>query len=168
MIFQHHSEVIFKNKKHAAVMKNCSTTSLLCVGKTQGYSPIMVHTGRLGPKFRRQVYERVGITSGGSRGARGARVPPLFLDQAEARKAEKKFFGDRPPAPPPLFQGLDPALITVVEAFEKEKKICHFGPKRLTGACEKVEKQLTTFLIKTSTQKMGIRTWGNITENKSG
>ena len=45
MIFQHHSEVIFKNKKHAAVMKNCSTTSLLCVGKTQGYSPIMVHTG---------------------------------------------------------------------------------------------------------------------------
>ena len=39
MIFQHHSEVIFKNKKHAAVMKNCSTTSLLCVGKTQGVLP---------------------------------------------------------------------------------------------------------------------------------
>ena len=84
------------------MMKNCSKTSLLCVGKTQGYSPIMVHTGGLGPKFRRQVYERVGITSGGSRGARGARVPPLFLDQAEARKAEKIFFGDRPPAPSPL------------------------------------------------------------------
>ena len=155
------------------MMKNCSTTSLLCVGKTQGYSPIMVHTGRLGPKFRRQVYERVGITSGGSRGAGGpgGPGPPLFLYQAEARMAEKIFFGDRPPAPcplPPLSQGLDPALITVVEAFEKEKKICHFGPKRLTGACEKVEKQPTTFLIKTSTQKMGIRTWGNITENKSG
>ena len=106
----------------------------------------------------------------GGPGGRGARVPPLFLDQAEARKAEKIFFGDRPPAPPPppLSQGLDPALITVVEAFEKEKKICHFGPQRVTGACEKVEKQLTTFLIKTSTQKMGIRTWGNITENKSG
>ena len=78
MIFQHHSEVIFKNKKHAAVMKNCSTTSLLCVGKTQGYSPIMVHTGRLGPKFRRQVYERVGITSGGSRGAGRPVSPPYF------------------------------------------------------------------------------------------
>ena len=78
MIFQHHSEVIFKNKKHAAVMKNCSTTSLLCVGKTHGYSPIMVHTGRLGPKFRRQVYERVGITSGGSRGAGGPGSPLIF------------------------------------------------------------------------------------------
>ena len=79
----------------------------------------MVHTGRLGPKFRRQVYERVGITSGGSR---GARVPPLFLDQAEARMAEKIIFGDRPPPPPPLSQSLDPALITVVEAFEKVQK----------------------------------------------
>ena len=62
----------------------------------------MVHTGRLGPKFRRQVYESVGITSGGSRGAGGPAPPPLFLDQAEARMAEKIFFGDRPPPPPPL------------------------------------------------------------------
>ena len=29
--------------------------------------------------------------------------PPLFLDQTEARGAEKNFFGD----PPPLSQGLD-------------------------------------------------------------
>ena len=35
--------------------------------------------------------------------------------------AKKVFFGDRPPRPP-LSQSLDPALITVVEAFEKVKK----------------------------------------------
>ena len=46
--------------------------------------------------------------------------PPLFLDQTEARRAEKFFFGDRPPLPPyvsvwmtvpPLSQGMDPALV---------------------------------------------------------
>ena len=37
----------------------------------------------------------------------GAARPPLFLDQTEARRAEKDFFGDRPPHPPPLSQGLD-------------------------------------------------------------
>ena len=43
------------------------------------------------------------LSSGGSRG----RGPPLFLDQSEARRAEKKFFW-RPPFPPsPLSQGLD-------------------------------------------------------------
>ena len=35
------------------------------------------------------------ISSGGSRGR--ARVPRLFLDQTEARRAEKIFFGDRAP-----------------------------------------------------------------------
>ena len=47
---------------------------------------------------------------GGSRG--GARVPPLFLDQTVARRAEKIFFWNPPPPPlpPPLSQGLDPAL----------------------------------------------------------
>ena len=54
--------------------------------------------------------------------------PVIFLDQTEARRAEKKFSGDRPPptylgvwmtAPPPrpllalLSQGLDPALLTL-------------------------------------------------------
>ena len=51
-------------------------------------------------------------------GARGP-GPPLFLDPTEARRTEKKNFGDRPPPPylrvwmtepPPLSQGLDPAL----------------------------------------------------------
>ena len=35
--------------------------------------------------------------NGGSRGG----GPPLFLDQTEAQKAEKKLFGDHPPPPPP-------------------------------------------------------------------
>ena len=43
--------------------------------------------------------------SGGSRGGpRGTQAPPLFLDQTEARRAEKNIFGD---APSPLSQGLD-------------------------------------------------------------
>ena len=54
----------------------------------------------------------VDVSSAGSRvGPRGgAPPPPLFLVQTEARRAEKIFFGDRPPAlsngpddrPPPL------------------------------------------------------------------
>ena len=34
---------------------------------------------------------------------------PLFLDQTEARRAEK-IWGETAPPPPPLSQGLDPAL----------------------------------------------------------
>ena len=44
--------------------------------------------------------------SGGSRGGgMGARVP-LFLDQTEAQKNEKKLRGDQPP-PPPIISGSD-------------------------------------------------------------
>ena len=32
---------------------------------------------------------------------------PLFLDQTEARRAEKIFFWRPPPPPPPLSEGLD-------------------------------------------------------------
>ena len=44
----------------------------------------------------------------------GDPVPPLFLDQTEARRAEKFFLetAPPPPLPSPLSQGLDPALIT--------------------------------------------------------
>ena len=72
--------------------------------------------------------------SGGSKG--GACCPPnppppphpLFLDQTEAPRAEKTFFGDRAspalsqsrddrPPPPPLFlsESLDPSLKTAIE-----------------------------------------------------
>ena len=51
-------------------------------------------------------------------GPGGPAPPPLFLDQTEARGAEKIFFGDPPPylrvwmtPPPPFFsEGLDPPL----------------------------------------------------------
>ena len=50
---------------------------------------------------------------------------PLFLDQTEARRAEERFFGDRPPPrphPPSFSQGMDPALHYIklsVSAFFK-------------------------------------------------
>ena len=53
---------------------------------------------------------------------------PLFLDQTEARRAEKFFLGDRPgvwmaapPTPPPptlLSEGLDPVLIIITPVRE--------------------------------------------------
>ena len=64
---------------------------------------------------------RISLAVAGSRGgARGARPPfPLFLDQTEARRAEKIFSGDRPPTP--LSQGLDTtlssSLLTLVIKF---------------------------------------------------
>ena len=51
-------------------------------------------------------------------------MPPLFLDQTEAQRAENIFFGD---CPPPLSQGLDdpPSLSwsgsATVEAKEKKQ-----------------------------------------------
>ena len=40
--------------------------------------------------------------SGGSRGGARGDWPPLLLDQTEARRAEKNFFGE---GPPPLISG---------------------------------------------------------------
>ena len=37
--------------------------------------------------------------SGGSRGGAQGACPPLFLDQTEAQRAGKKFFGDQPSPP---------------------------------------------------------------------
>ena len=56
------------------------------------------------------------------KGPVGYSPSPLFLDQTEARRAEKNFLGDRhtpPPlskglddrSPPPTYQRLDPALL---------------------------------------------------------
>ena len=60
------------------------------------------------------------------RGPRGL-CPPLFSDQTEARRAQKKFFGDQPspfskglddpparPTPLYLSEGLHPALFCVI------------------------------------------------------
>ena len=48
------------------------------------------------------------VTSGGSRGGAGGFLPPLFLDQTEARRAEKNFWETTPP----LSEALDPPLVS--------------------------------------------------------
>ena len=74
------------------------------------------------------------LISGGSRG--GAR-PPLFLDQTEARRAEKNCFWDRSPhylrvwltaPPPPLSEGLDPPLL-IYAPHDSYSKILGNGQK---------------------------------------
>ena len=59
--------------------------------------------------------------------------PPLFLDQSEARRAEKFFFfQDRaPPAPSPLSEGLDPPLDTIYKT--KQHRYLCTGPERATN-----------------------------------
>ena len=57
--------------------------------------------------------------------------PPLFLDQTEARRAEKFFWRLLPPQcplPPPLSQGLDPALpMTWIQPIiDQERLPCFF------------------------------------------
>ena len=64
------------------------------------------------------------------RGPRGL-CPPLFLDQTEARRAQKKFFGDQaspfskgvddPPPHPHLSEGLHPALFCVIITLPQSK-----------------------------------------------
>ena len=73
--------------------------------------------------FRLQVYERVGISGGRSRGrARGAQAPPPppIFGPNWARSAEKNF-GKTAPLPC-LFQGLDLGLISLVEVYKKVRK----------------------------------------------
>ena len=59
-------------------------------------------------KYPTQPPAKSWFATGGSE--RGGRAPPLFLDQTEGRRAEKKFFGDRPP---PLSKG--PTIRKVME-----------------------------------------------------
>lgn len=79
------------------------------------------------------------IDSGASRGGAWEANLPLFLDQTEARRAEKKFFKTAPPPPPnpyshplsqsldePLSEGLDRPLIDIpylYVAYQKGKSI---------------------------------------------
>ena len=63
---------------------------------------------------------------------------PLFLAQTETRRAEKNFFEDRlppphyltvwmtwTPPPPPLSQGLDPALLFTTQTITIRRLCCH-------------------------------------------
>ena len=52
-------------------------------------------------------------------GPEGTR-PPLFLDQTEARGAEKNIFGDRPP--PPLISRRGSATVLMYVLFKVAKK----------------------------------------------
>ena len=79
--------------------------------------------------FRLQVYERVGNSSGGFRGGAWRPPPPppsLIFGPKWSPKGRKKVFGrPPPPSPPPpplLSQGLDPALISLVEVYKKVRK----------------------------------------------
>ena len=77
-------------------------------------SPVCCNPGRFLDKRR---FTRINLrkqhafrypTSGGSRGAAGGGPPsPLFLDQTEAWKAEKKIWGNRLPSSSNLSKGLD-------------------------------------------------------------
>ena len=68
----------------------------------------------------------------------GGPASPLFFDQNEARRAEKKFFGDRAPhlsqglddplPPPSLSEGLDQSLFPMIEkAFLQKRRTCSEG-----------------------------------------
>ena len=59
-----------------------------------------------------KLYCSVADPGGGGGGGGGEHFSSLLLDQTEARRAQKNFFGDRAHRPPtPLSQGLDPALL---------------------------------------------------------
>ena len=80
--------------------------------------------------------EPTDISSGGSRGegGPGGSATPLFLDQTETRRTEKKFFWTpapllylrvwmtKPHPPPPLSQGLDPALIRELKQRRRRRQ----------------------------------------------
>ena len=77
----------------------------------------------------RSVLLKGSLCNGGSRGG-GA--PPLFLDQTEFRKAEKKIFVTGPPPylrvsmiapPPPLSYGLDPPLLCPPKRSQKASRL---------------------------------------------
>ena len=92
-----------------------------------GVLPTMAFTGKLRPKavpfsgFKSMKGGGFPVADSGEGPGAPPPPPPLFLDQNEARRAEKRFLGDRPP-PPLLSQGLDPALISLVEVYKKVRK----------------------------------------------
>ena len=94
-----------------------------------GVLPTMAFTGKLRPKavpFSGFKYMKGwGFPVADSGEGPGARPPPpsLIFGPKWSPKGRKKVFGRPPPPPPPLLsQGLDPALISLVEVFKKVRK----------------------------------------------
>jgi len=105
---------------------------------TRGGPLTEFYTGTL----RLEVQTLVFISGGRARGVPGVPGPSLFLDQTEAQRAEKIFprpasplflrvwVTPPPPAPPPLSQGLDPALFFIY----------NFGQKRFPFRLPSIDK----------------------------
>ena len=60
-------------------------------------------------------------------GSGETRLPPLFLDQTDARRAEKKIFGDPPapprPPPPPLSTGQKQVNMAIKTNYGRQRVI---------------------------------------------
>ena len=70
--------------------------------------------------FRKWSIDYEEYSGGSTGGAQGTRAPPLFLDQNEARRAEKNFFeAAAPPAtpPPPLATDFVDILFLVHQCY---------------------------------------------------
>ena len=92
-----------------------------------GVLPTMAFTGKLRPKavpFSGFKYMKGwGFPVADSGEGPGARPPSLIFGPKWSPKGRKKVFGRPPPPPPPLLsQGLDPALISLVEVYKKVRK----------------------------------------------
>ena len=99
------------------VVLSCNPVRLWCYHGNETSSAVLSH----GTIFFVCSSDFWACGSGGTRGgALGARAPPLFFDQNDARRTEKKNCGDWPPLisgsgwplspPPPQSKGLDPPL----------------------------------------------------------
>ena len=83
--------------------------------------------------FRKWSIDYEEYSGGSTGGDRGTRAPPLFLDQNEARRAEKKFFEaaapPTPPLPPPSLQTLSTSSFSSINVtylyrvFQNRQKI---------------------------------------------
>ena len=107
---------LLKRKMPNSLSVKCETANLFSMKSDQYPPPPLYRPQRT--NINRPI--PFVIQSGGSRGgARGGPAPPLFLDQTEARRAEKFFWQTGPPSlcqgldywAPPLSEGLDPPLI---------------------------------------------------------
>ena len=64
------------------------------------------------------------LSSGGSRGGPGGRLGAKLTNQTKARRAEKGFLDDFPPAPPPILRsGSDTAEILLFLSVQSENEL---------------------------------------------